>query len=86
MRNYQEGANPFAFKVGDKQMMKQHAPQYYPPHKRKEMKEHLTRSSIKFSQQPMSHEINDKNLKITEDKYISKKHQYIFFNEIYVDL
>lgn len=38
-------------------MAKQHAPQYYPPQKRKEMKDYLTKTSIKFTQQPMPNDI-----------------------------
>lgn len=39
--------NPFYFKVGDKNMEKETSPQYYPPHKRKEYKDYL--SKINFN-------------------------------------
>ncbi|CDW80799.1 UNKNOWN [Stylonychia lemnae] len=38
-------------------MSKEKAPHYYPPNKRKEFKDHLSKSSIKFNQQPLPHEI-----------------------------
>ena len=37
-------------------MRKENAIQYYPPHKRMEMREYLSRSSIKFKQRPMMNE------------------------------
>jgi hypothetical protein len=40
--------NPFAFRVGDASMKKENAVQYYPPHKRMEIREYLSRSSVKF--------------------------------------
>jgi hypothetical protein len=40
--------NPYAFKVGSKIMMKEHAPQYYPVKKRKEMSDYMSKSSIRF--------------------------------------
>ena len=48
--------SPFAYKLNDPSMSKERAPQYYPPNKRKEFKDHLTKSSIKFNQQPMPYE------------------------------
>jgi hypothetical protein len=50
------GGNPFAFRVGEKKMQKKHAPQYYPPKKRNEFKDYLSKTSIKFNQMVMPHD------------------------------
>ncbi len=45
-------ANPFAFRVGDPQMQKENAAQYYPPNIRMEIRQYLSRSSVRFKQRP----------------------------------
>ncbi len=45
MRNVK--SNPFYFKLGD--LSKDVAPSYYPPKKRREIKDHLTKTSIRFN-------------------------------------
>ena len=49
--------DPFAFSVNDKTLRKEHAPNYIPPEKRKVMRDHLTRCSIKYHGSCMSHSV-----------------------------
>lgn len=41
--------NPFHYRARDRSLDKKIVPQYYPPNKRKEMKEYLGNSNISFN-------------------------------------
>ena len=55
-------ANPFAFRVNDESMRKDLAPNYIPPHKRKEMKDYLSGSSLWLPKDAASGNTTNKDL------------------------
>ncbi|CDW73054.1 UNKNOWN [Stylonychia lemnae] len=51
--------DPFKYKMGDMSLHRENAPQYYPPRKRKEFRDYLSRSSVRFQQMVLPCDIPD---------------------------